>query len=60
VLIEFAGGLSAAMKWVTAEEVKPWHDMRRRLAESRMVVLEAGVAESAGEVGTVTTMMTGE
>jgi len=27
--------------------------MRRQLADSRMVVLEAGVAESAGVVGTV-------
>lgn len=41
------------MAWVDSEDVKPWHDMRRRLAESRMVVLEAGLAEALGDVGEV-------
>ena len=53
VLIEFRGGVRAAMAWVTSEDVKPWHDMRRRHATSHMAVLEAGLAEEAREVGTV-------
>lgn len=53
VLIEFRGGVRAAMAWVDSEDVKPWHDMRRRLADSRMVVLEAGLAEALGDVGEV-------
>ena len=39
VVIEFANKTDA-LQWVTSEEVKPIHDMRRANATSKLIVIE--------------------